>query len=73
MSRRLISAGHDGPEGPYTSPFASSKHFIIRTIRGGAIVWAIVQNGQQPADTTLLFPRYKEAKAYMDDNGFVLR
>lgn len=60
------------PEGPYTSPWAFAENFIIRTVRHLAPVYAIVQNGQQAADTSLVFESYRDAKTWLKENGYSL-
>lgn len=60
------------PSGPYTNKWCDKPHWLVNTIKNNQIVYAIVPDGEQTSQATLLFPTIREAKTYLKDNGFTL-
>lgn len=62
----------EGPEGPYTSPWTESPHFLVPDWRHGQRVWVVVPNGVQRSEG-IPFLLLREAHQWLKDNGFELK
>jgi hypothetical protein len=60
-----------GIEGPFTSPWCDTPHFLVRTLVGDQVVFVVVPDGVQPEDGTR-FPQRRDAQAFLRENGFCI-
>ena len=61
------------PIGPYTSSWTSKDFYLVSTIRSRDVIYAVVANGEQTNEATVITPSKREALAWLKDNGFSLR